>query len=109
METRKFSTPLGPLFKHLSPGSIDGLTTEGWDREIFTGCFSIINVDFWFSKLPSDYVRQILKSGGDMEQRWTEQVKIVIIIYPKITYYQSGSSKYDKIVVCPRRTNFHLS
>lgn len=74
MSIRNFSTPLGPLLKHLTPSSIDGLTTDGWDREIFTGCFSIINIDFWFSNLTSDYVRQILKSGGDMEQRWTEQV-----------------------------------
>ncbi len=75
MTIRNYTTPVGDLFNHITPPSLDGLTTAGWDKIVYPGCFFMINVEFYFSPLVSDYRKHIIRSGSDMELRWTEQVK----------------------------------
>lgn len=74
MTIRNLVEPPGTLFEHLNPPSLQGMTTAGWDRHVYSGCFTIINVDFWFLPVVQDYIHFVMKSGGDIEQRWTEQV-----------------------------------
>ncbi len=81
MTIRNYTTPVGDLFNHITPPSVEGLTTASWDKIVYPGCFFMINVEFYFSPLVSDYRKHIIRSGSDMEIRWTEQVRISYFTY----------------------------
>ena len=66
-------TPTGPLYEHLTPKNIDGLTTDHWDRKYHPGYFTILNLDFWFSASVQDFLVTVLRTGKDVEGRWQEQ------------------------------------
>lgn len=67
--------PLGELFDHLLPPDITGLSSEGWDRVHYQGCFQLIDLEFWHDEVVQNFLQLILKTGSDMEQRWQEQVR----------------------------------
>lgn len=67
--------PIGDLFDHINPQSLEGLTSYSWDRVHYGGCFQIMNVNFWHDEVVQNYVQMIIKLGADMEQRWQEQVR----------------------------------
>jgi hypothetical protein len=74
MSIRNMILPFGPLYEHMSPPNETGLSTSGWDRKIHTGCFSIINLEFWHTEMIQDFLHHVLRIGADIDQRWTEQV-----------------------------------
>jgi len=79
-------TPTGPLFDHMNPKNIDGLTSKGWDRYYHPTYFLITEIDFWFSDIVQDYLTTVLQSGRDVEGRWGDQVTqnmMRIIFIPK--------------------------
>lgn len=77
MTIANYTKPEGLLFEHINPATMEGMTTMGWDRMIYAGCFMVLNVDFFFSKLPSHFRKHVLRSASDIEQRWTEQVMYI--------------------------------
>jgi hypothetical protein len=53
-----------------------GLTSFGWNNGRpygFQGCFTIINLEFWYNVAVQDYLTLLLRTGSDMEQRWSDQ------------------------------------
>jgi hypothetical protein len=69
----------GPLFKHMVPHNLDGLTTHGWDKLHYRGYALATNVDFWFQADVQDYLTTVLKLGRDIEGRWQEQAVMNMI------------------------------
>jgi hypothetical protein len=53
--------PPGTLYEHLNPKSINGLTTETWDRKYHPGYFTILDLEFWFDPTVQDFLQTILK------------------------------------------------
>jgi hypothetical protein len=72
-------TPVGPLYEHLTPKSITGLTTDSWDRKYHPGYFTIIDLDFWFGSDVQDFLVTVLRTGRDVEGKWQEQGVINMI------------------------------
>lgn len=70
--------PVGELFSHVQPSNMSGLTSEGWDRMHYQGCFQLIDVNFWHDEVVQNFLQLVLKTGSDMEQRWQEQVNDAI-------------------------------
>ena len=60
-------SPTGPLFEHMNPKSIDGLTSKGWDRYYHPTYFLITSLDFWFSEIVQDFLTTVLQSGRDVK------------------------------------------
>ena len=105
MTIRNFSEPLGPLFDYLFSGTIDGMTTLGWDRQIHPGNFVILNLEFWFSTIVQDFVEQVLRSGADIDQRWTEQAvvnMIRLLFVPTSNTFVLASQSYQILHGKPR-------
>lgn len=78
--------PTGPLFDHVSPKSLDGVTSKGWDRYYHPTYFLITSIDFWFSDIVQDFLTTVLQSGRDVEGRWGDQVTqnmMRIVFIPK--------------------------
>ena len=73
MLTRNMSEPIGDLFNQLTPPNMVGLTTQGWSRVSLVACFAIFDVNYWFQDIIQDFVRLMLRTGSDVEQRWLEQ------------------------------------
>jgi hypothetical protein len=76
METRNLTTPTafpGTIFQHTTPANIDGITLNGWDKLIHSGCFVVLGTAFWFDETVQDFLNTILSTGSDIEMRWTEQ------------------------------------
>lgn len=71
--------PVGDLYEHCNPKSIDGLTTQGWDAGYHPGFWLITKVSWWFSEQPQSYLETILRSGKDVEGRWQEQAVMNIM------------------------------
>ena len=68
------SLPKGPLFQHCSPQSIDGLSTAGWDQEVFWGNLVYFDAIWWTHEpLLIDFLELILLTNADIEWRWSEQ------------------------------------
>lgn len=77
--------PTGPLFDHVSPKFLDGVT-KGWDRYYHPTYFLITSIDFWFSDIVQDFLTTVLQSGQDVEGRWGDQVTqnmMRIVFIPK--------------------------
>jgi hypothetical protein len=87
MVTHNMSVPLGSLFEHLQPPTIDGLSSVGWDRHTFQASFLVINTDFWFEDAMQDFVNLALNTGGDLLQRWGEQgvinMALLLLLEPR--------------------------
>ena len=66
-------TPVGPLFKHLTPPNLNGLTMEGWDRHYYRGYAIITSLEYWFQPNAQDFVTRVMRLGRDIEGRWQEQ------------------------------------
>jgi len=71
--------PKGPLLKNLHPPSLDGLTSDGWNRLYHPGYFILFKVDFWFQSDVQDYLTTVFRSGRDIEGRWQEQAVMNMI------------------------------
>ncbi len=68
------SVPRGSLLEHVQPADISGLTSDGWDRQIYIGAFMIVSVDLWFEAEVQDFLALVLAVGSDVRMRWQEQV-----------------------------------
>jgi hypothetical protein len=77
--------PKGPLLKNLRPPSLDGLTSEGWNRLYHPGYFILFKVDLWFQSDVQDYLTTVFRSGRDIEGRWQEQA-VMNMIRCTVTY-----------------------
>lgn len=75
----------GPLLKNLRPPSLDGLTSEGWNRLYHPGYFILFKVDLWFQSDVQDYLTTVFRSGRDIEGRWQEQA-VMNMIRCTVTY-----------------------
>ncbi len=99
--TLKTYTPKGPLFKHLDPPSVEGLTSAGWDRLVHPGYFIIISTEFWFQKLVQDYLTTVFRSGRDVEGRWQEQavmnmMRLVFVPEDKLWIMSEADIGHDR-------------
>jgi hypothetical protein len=54
--------PRGPLYDHLTPKSIEGLTTQHWDRKYHPGYFTIMDLNFWFTPQVQDFLSTVLRT-----------------------------------------------
>lgn len=77
--SRGVKSPPGTLFKHVSPAGLEGVSSAGWDRQLFIAAFMVINVDFWYEEPVQDFLHLVLSTGGETTQRWLEQAVINMI------------------------------
>jgi hypothetical protein len=66
LETRSY-IPIGPLFDHVYPHNITGLSTHSWDKAYYQAYFLILNVDFWHETPVQDFLNCVFRSGRDIE------------------------------------------
>jgi hypothetical protein len=68
LEIRNYA-PIGPIFDHVYPHNITGLSTSSWDKSYHQAYFLIISLDLWFKVPVQDFLNCIFKSGRDIEGR----------------------------------------
>lgn len=73
MHSEGYLNPEGPIFKHVSPASLSGLNSAGFDRQYFRGFFTVLSVDFWFKPIVQRFLNLVMIMGKDIEMRWQEQ------------------------------------
>jgi predicted lactoylglutathione lyase len=71
-------SPVGDYYNSLEP-SKNNDQIKVWNRYSYFGYFVIINVRFWFREDVQSFVKRVVKSGKDIENRWQEQTVINII------------------------------
>lgn len=103
MVTRNVSEPFGPLFEHLTPPNMEGLTTAGWDKHTFQSAFMVLNLDFWYEEPVQDFLDLVLSTGGDLMQRWLEQgvmnlVKLMFLTVEQVLLLPQTAVLHDKVV-----------
>jgi len=59
--------PTGPLYDHLTPKSLQGLTTETWDRKYHPGYFTVLDLEFWFDAKVQDYLATVLRVSNAIQ------------------------------------------
>jgi hypothetical protein len=94
-------TVAGPLFKHVVPHNLDGLTLDGWDRLYYRGNALATSVDFWFQADVQDYLMMVLKLGRDVEGRWQEQavmnmIRLVFMPEDKLLHVRGVEIGHDR-------------
>jgi hypothetical protein len=99
--------PIGTIYKHVSPGDMNGLTTKTWDRMYHPGYFQIMSIDFYFQGHIQNYLTTILKSGSDVERRWQEQavfnmMRLIFIPEPQFNIMYDVDIGHDR----HKRSNF---
>lgn len=74
LQISKF-TPVSSFYRHFNSNenSFRNLDSENWDREISPGYFQVVDLRLWFSESVQDFLRTVLRSGRDIEGRWSEQ------------------------------------
>jgi hypothetical protein len=64
------------LFQQFVPAatSFENISTMTWiKRRHYLAAFMVFDIDFWFQPLVQHYVKWIMSTGLDMQQRWLEQ------------------------------------